>query len=157
MENEEMKKEETGMTMVSGFNQMTPNSKTKCNIQTNITDEKKVFNLESSVDYKLNECVGESLRVKQVLIKTFEKPLAEPIVDEETGEIVKDKEIKRVCILIDDNDKSYVTGSSIFTLQMLKYINMFGTQKMETEGLEIEIIKTAVKNSANKALGFKLL
>ncbi len=40
---------------------------------------------------------------------------------------------------------------------MLKYINMFGTQKMETEGLEIEIIKTAVKNSANKALGFKLL
>lgn len=157
MENEEMKKEETGMTMVSGFNQMAPNSKTKCNIQTNITDEKKVFNLESSVDYKLNECVGESLRVKQVLIKTFEKPLAEPIVDEETGEIVKDKEIKRVCILIDDNDKSYVTGSSIFTLQMLKYINMFGTQKMETEGLEIEIIKTAVKNSANKALGFKLL
>lgn len=157
MENEEMKKEETGMTTVSGFNQMTQNSKTKCNIQTNITDEKKVFNLESSVDYKLNECVGESLRVKQVLIKTFEKPLAEPIVDEETGEIVKDKEIKRVCILIDDNDKSYVTGSSIFTLQMLKYINMFGTQKMETEGLEIEIIKTAVKNSANKALGFKLL
>lgn len=157
MENEEMKKEETGMTTVSGFNQMTPNSKTKCNIQTNITDEKKVFNLESSVDYKLNECVGETLRVKQVLIKTFEKPLAEPIVDEETGEIVKDKEIKRVCILIDDNEKSYVTGSSIFTLQMLKYINMFGTQKMETEGLEIEIIKTAVKNSANKALGFKLL
>lgn len=157
MENEEMKKEETGMTTVSSFNQMTPNSKTKCNIQTNITDEKKVFNLESSVDYKLNECVGEVLRVKQVLIKTFEKPLAEPIVDEETGEIVKDKEIKRVCILIDDNEKSYVTGSSIFTLQMLKYINMFGTQKMETEGLEIEIIKTAVKNSANKALGFKLL
>lgn len=155
--NEEVKKEETGMTTVSGFNEVARTSKTNCYIETNITDEKKIFNLDSHVDNKLNDCKGESIRVKEVLIKTFEKPLEEPIINEETGEILKDKEYKRVCILIDDNGKSYVTGSSIFTMQMLKYIRMFGTEKMENEGLEIKIIETPVKNSSNKALGFELL
>lgn len=148
--------EETGM-MVSGFNQMQNKSNTKCYIQTNMTDQKKMFNLESHIDYKLNDCRGEMIRVTEVMIKTYEKPLKEPVVDEETGEIVKDKEIKRVCILIDDQGKSYVTGSSIFTMQMLKYINMFGTQGMEDEGVEIRIVETAVKNSSNKALGFELV
>lgn len=154
---EEMKKQETGMTTVSGFNEVTRTSKTNCYIETNITDDKKIFNLDSHVDEKLNDCKGESIRVKEVLIKTFEKPLEEPIINEETGEILKDKEYKRVCILIDDSGKSYVTGSSIFTMQMLKYIRMFGTEKMENEGLEIKIIETPVKNSSNKALGFELL
>ena len=155
MEKEE--KQETAMTTVSGFNEVATHSQTKCNIETNITDQKKIFNLDSHVDEKLNDCKGEMIRVKQVLIKTYVKPLKDPVIDEETGEIVKDKEIKRVCILIDDNNKSYVTGSSMFTLQMLKYIRMFGTQTMEDEGLEIKIIETPVKNSSNKALGFELV
>lgn len=150
-------KQETAMTTVSGFNEVATTSQTKCNIETNITDQKKIFNLDSHVDEKLNDCKGEMIRVKEVLIKTYVKPLKEPVVDEETGEIIKDKEIKRVCILIDDNNKSYVTGSSMFTLQMLKYIRMFGTTVMENEGLEIKIIETPVKNSSNKALGFELI
>jgi hypothetical protein len=154
---EEMKKEETGMTTVSGFNEVARTSKTNCYIETNIEDQKKIFNLDTHVDQKLNDCKGEMLRVKQVLIKTYEKPLAEPVIDEETGEVLKDKEYKRVCILIDDAGTSYVTGSSMFTMQMLKYIRMFGTQKMENEGLDIKIIETPVKNSSNKALGFELL
>ena len=154
---ESSEKQETAIAQVKGFGEMTSRSNTKCYIQTNMTDQKKMFNLESHIDYKLNECKGEMIRVKEVMIKTYEKPLKEPIVDEETGEIVKDKEIKRVCILIDDNGKSYVTGSSIFTLAMLKYINMFGTKQMETDGVEIRIIETAVKNSSNKALGFELV
>ena len=143
--------------VVSGFNSVQNKSKSKCYIQTNMTDQKQMFNLESHIDYKLNDCKGEMIRVKEVMIKTYEKPLKEPVIDEETGEIVKDKEIKRVCILIDDNGKSYVTGSSIFTMAMLKYINMFGTEVMENEGVEIRIIETAVKNSSNKALGFELV
>lgn len=157
MENEEVVKEETGLTQVSGFNEVARASKTNCYIETNIQDQKKIFNLDSQVDQRLNDCKGEKIRVKEVLIKTFEKKLEEPIFNEETGEILKDKEYKRVCILIDDAGVSYVTGSSIFTMQMLKYIRMFGTEKMENEGLEIEIIETPVKNSNNKALGFKLL
>ncbi len=156
-EEEVERKEEKAMTTVSGFNSVAMATKTTCTIQTNITDEKKIFNLNSHVDEKLNDCKGELIRVKQVLIKKYEKPLKEPVVDEETGEIIKDKEIKRVCILIDDNGKSYVTGSSMFTLQMLNYIQMFGTRVMENEGLEIRIIEIPVKNSSNKALGFELI
>lgn len=155
VENKEV--EETAIAQVKGFGELASKSQTKCYIETNMTDEKKMFNLESHIDNKLNDCKGELIRVKEVMVKTYEKPLKEPVVDEETGEIVKDKEYKRVCILVDDNGKSYVTGSSIFTLQMLKYIKMFGLTKMETEGVEIRIIETPVKNSGNKALGFELV
>lgn len=157
MENEEIKNNEKAMTTVQNFGEMEQATKTKCHIQTNIVDQKKIFNLDSHVDEKLVNCKGELIRVKEVLIKTYEKPLSEPIINEETGEVEKDKEYKRVCILIDDNGKSYVTGSNIFTLQMLRYIRMFGTETMENEGLEIRIIETEVKNSSNKALGFELV
>lgn len=156
---EEMEGEikETGIsTRVTGFGIRKSNSKTEINIETNITDEKKIFNLDSHVDAKLNDCKGELIRVKEVLMKTFVKPLEEPEVDVTTGEI-RDREIKRVTILIDDNGKSYVTASKSFALQLRRYIEMFGTATMENEGLEIKIIEVPVKNSNNKALGFELV
>ena len=82
--------------------------------------------------------------------------MAEPEVNEETGEIIRDTEYKKVCILIDDNGKSYVTGSKMFTNQMIRYINMFGVEEIEN-GLEIRVVERAVKNSGNKALGFELV
>lgn len=154
---EEAMQNENAMSIVQDFNSMMKQSNTKKQCFTNITDDKKIFNLDTHVDHKLNECKGEMIRVKEVLIKRFEKPLAEPEVDESTGEILKDKEIKMVCILIDDNNKSYVTGSKIFTMQMMRYIENFGTHAMETAGLEIKIIEVDVKNSSNKALGFELV
>lgn len=152
---EEVKKEETGL-MIKDFGEMeTVSGRSKTNVFTTITDSKLIFNLENTCDYKVNECKGELIRVKDVLIKVIETPLAEPEVNEETGEI-KDKEYKKVCILIDDNGKSYVTGSKMFTNQMMRYINMFGIQPIK-DGLEIKIVEKAVKNSSNKALGFELV
>ena len=55
--------------MVSGFKQIQNKSNTKCYIQTNMTDQKKMFNLESHIDYKLNDCRGEMIRVTEVMIK----------------------------------------------------------------------------------------
>ena len=124
-------------------------------IYTTIEDNKIIFNLENSCDYRINDCKGEKIRVKDVLIKINEKPLVDPIINEETGEI-KDKEVSMVTILLDDNKKSYVTGSKIFTMQMINYIRMFGLDSIK-EGLEIEIIEKPVRNSANKALGFELV
>lgn len=147
---------ETGL-MIKDFNEMeNVSSRSKTNVFTTITDNKTIFNLENTCDYKLNDCKGEVIRVKDVLIKVIETPMAEPEVNEETGEVVRDTEYKKVCILIDDEGKSYVTGSKMFTNQMIRYINMFGIQDIE-EGLEIRIIERAVKNSANKALGFELV
>lgn len=154
MENENVK--ETGL-MIKDFNEMeNVSSRSKTNVFTTITDNKTIFNLENTCDYKLNDCKGEVIRVKDVLIKVIETPMAEPEVNEETGEVVRDTEYKKVCILIDDEGKSYVTGSKMFTNQMIRYINMFGIQDIE-EGLEIRIVERAVKNSANKALGFELV
>ena len=147
---------ETGL-MIKDFNEMeNVSSRSKTNVFTTITDNKTIFNLENTCDYKLNDCKGEVIRVKDVLIKVIETPMAEPEVNEETGEVVRDTEYKKVCILIDDEGKSYVTGSKMFTNQMIRYINMFGIQDIE-EGLEIRIVERAVKNSANKALGFELV
>lgn len=147
---------ETGL-MIKDFNEMeNVSSRSKTNVFTTITDNKTIFNLENTCDYKVNDCKGEVIRVKDVLIKVIETPMAEPEVNEETGEVVRDTEYKKVCILIDDEGKSYVTGSKMFTNQMIRYINMFGIQDIE-EGLEIRIVERAVKNSANKALGFELV
>lgn len=152
-ENENVEVEETGLSTIQGFGALGKRTETKCNIYTNITDQKKIFNLDSKVDNLLNDCEGELIRVKEVLIKRYEKPMKEPVTDEETGEILKDKEISMACILIDDNEKSYATGSKVFTIQMMRYLDMFG---LNNEGFEIKIVKNKTEKG-NKALGFELV
>lgn len=157
MENEEIRKEnESQDLIVKDFSEIGSKRKSKQEIFTNIEDKKTIFNLDSNIDYRINDCKGEILRVKQIMIKRFIKELEEPIVNPVTGEI-KDKEIKIVTILIDDNQKSYVTGSKQFGLQFIRYIEMFGLDDLENEGLEIRIIEKQVSNSNNKALGFEIL
>ena len=152
-ENENVEVEETGLSTIQGFGALGKRTETKCNIYTNITDQKKIFNLDSKVDNLLNDCEGELIRAKEVLIKRYEKPMKEPVIDEETGEILKDKEISMACILIDDNEKSYATGSKVFTIQMMRYLDMFG---LNNEGFEIKIVKNKTEKG-NKALGFELV
>ena len=152
-ENANVEVEETSLSTIQGFGALGKRTETKCNIYTNITDQKKIFNLDSKVDNLLNDCEGELIRVKEVLIKRYEKPMKEPVIDEETGEILKDKEITMACILIDDNEKSYATGSKVFTFQMMRYFDMFG---LNNEGFEIKIVKNKTE-SGNKTLGFELV
>lgn len=150
-EEQEVKTEETAMSVVKDFSALAKRTNTKTDIFTNIKDNKKIFNLDSNIDYLLNDCENECIRVKEVLIKRFEKELEEPVINEQTGELIE-KEIKMCCILIDDQDKSYVTGSKIFTIQMMRYIQNFGINE---KGFEIKIIK--VKMNDGKALKFELM
>ena len=152
MEKEEVK--ETGL-MIKDFGELENTGKSKTDVFTTITDSKLLFNLDNHCDYKLNDCKGEVIRVKDILIKVISTPLDEPEVDE-NGNVTKDKEIKKVCILIDDTGKSYVTGSKMFTNQMMRYIGYNGIQSIQ-EGLEIKIIERDVKGTSNKALGFDLV
>lgn len=145
-------KEETGL-VIQGLGSMSKRTSTKADIFTNITDAKKIFNLDSKVDNLLNDYENSIIEVKEVLIKRYEKPMKEPICDEETGEIIKDKEISMACILIDKNDVSYATGSKVFTIQMMRYLEMFGIKE---EGFLIKIVKNK-QASGNKALGFELV
>lgn len=152
MEKEEVK--ETGL-MIKDFGELENTGRSKTDVFTTITDSKLLFNLDNHCDYKLNDCKGEVIRVKDILIKVIKTPLDEPEVDE-NGQVTKDMEIKKVCILIDDNGKSYVTGSKMFTNQMIRYIGYNGIQSIQ-EGLEIKIIERDVKGTSNKALGFDLV
>lgn len=154
-------KEEKGLqttnvgSQIMSFEDMRNNSKTQCNIYTNIEDRKKLFNLESKVDNLLNDCENELIRVKGILLKIYKKPLENPIIDDETGEIIKDTETTMSCILVDDNGTSYATGSKIFSIQMMRYIQQYGLTEFGN-GLEIKIVKNKTPNG-NKSLGFELV
>ena len=152
MEKEEVK--ETGL-MIKDFGELENAGRSKTDVFTTITDSKLLFNLDNHCDFKLNDCKGEVIRVKDILIKVIKTPLDEPEVDE-NGVVTKDMEVKKVCILIDDEGKSYVTGSKMFTNQMVRYIGYNGIQSIQ-EGLEIKIIERDVKGTSNKALGFDLV
>ena len=156
--NEEIKenREEKGLANVKGFDSLTYDSNTNANIISNIKDKKKLFNLGNHVDHLLNDCVGEKIRVVDVLLKTYAKPMKEPLIDEETGEVLKDTEFTMSTVLVDDNGKSYATGSKVFGIQLMNYLRMFG-DKDGFEPFEIEIVKQPVKGTNNKALGFELV
>lgn len=144
-------------TSILDFSNSRRNSDVDVTTFSNIKDKKKLFNLQSHVDTMINDCVGESIRVKEVLIRKFEKPLKEPVIDEETGEILKDKEINYSCVLIDDNGKSYATGSKTFIINLMTYLGDFEGSKELDKGIDIKIVKVSVPNSPNKALGFELI
>lgn len=156
MENQELQTI-TNEGNVLDFSNSRRNSNTEVTTLSNIKDRKVLFNLQSHVDYKLNDCVGDTIRVKGVLIRFFKKPLKEAIIDEETGEIIKDSETKVSCILIDDNGKSYATGSMSFALNLRSYLGDFDGEKELDEGIVMKIIKVDIPNSSNKALGFEIL
>ena len=156
-ENENVEVEETGLSTIQGFGALGKRTETKCNIYTNITDQKKIFNLDSKVDNLLNDCEGELIRVKEVLIKRYEKPMKEPVIDDETGEILKDKEYSMSCVIVDDNGKSYATGSKMFTLQLMRYLHREEQLGEKPETFDIKIIKKKVGENGNKALSFELV
>lgn len=145
--------EETAISVVQDLGSMSKKTDTKGAIFTNINDKKQLFNLDNHVDSLLNDCENEMIHVKYVVIKRYEKPMKNPEVDEETGEIIKDKELSMACVLVDNNGKSYATGSKVFTIQMMRYLEMFG---LSDEGFTIKITKTK-QESGNKTLGFELV
>lgn len=154
LENNEEKEE----MVVSGFGTLANASKTKKKTYTtlDITDVKTLYNLDNKdCDFKINDCVGQSIRVVDVVIKEFERELEVPIVDDK-GEVIQDRERKMVTILIDDQNQSYVTASKMFTLQMKRFIETFGVNVIKN-GLEIKIVNKKVKDSNNKSLGFELI
>lgn len=152
--NENLEQEELSL-QVNDVNNLTLGRKSNIKTFTTIEDAKLIFNLQNECDEKLNDCVDELIRVKDVLIKIIERDLEEPEFDE-NGEVIRDKEYSKVCILIDEAGKSYVTGSKMFTNRMIQLIDMFGINKIK-EGIDIKITKVSIKNSSNKALSFEIV
>ena len=127
------------------LNNLLASNKSKISVFTTIKDNKVVFNLESNIDKKLNDCKGAEIEIRDVYIKVIETPR-----DDES------LEIKKICILLDSEGTSYVTASKMFANQMIRYIESFGEDDIKN-GLKIKIIERPVKGSSNKALGFELV
>ena len=155
-EEKEMQVVENDNYIVTDFSGLGRNTSTKTEVFTNITDQKQLFNLENNVNYMLNDCEGETIRVKDILIKRYEKPLADPVIDDATGEIIKDKEVTMSCVLVDEAGKSYATGSKTFTIQLMRFLQR-KTAMLDTENFDIKIIKKKVGEKGNKALSFELV
>lgn len=155
---------ETAIAEVNNFANLVAesqnNGKTKQEIITNIKDVKKLFNIDSGVDAILNDCVGQRIKVKEVLIKRYEKELQEPIINQETGEI-KEFTTSMSVVLIDEDDISYATGSKIFGIQLMRYFTLLEKSGLLKNGnfepFEIEIIKSKFGDSDHDALKFKLI
>ena len=161
MENLENEKQEMLVAddnyAVMDFGGLGRNSNTKTEVFTNIKDSKKIFNLENNVDVLLNDCENETIRVKEVLIKRYEKPLKEVVIDDETGEVIKDKEITMSCCLVDEDGKSYATGSKVFIIQLMRYLQMQERMGQKDQTFDIKIIKKKFGDKGNKALSFELV
>jgi len=145
---------------IMSFEDLRQNSQTQIKTYTNITDRKRLFNLDNAKpDVMLNDCENQIIKVKGVYVNIYEKTLKEPLVNEKTGEIIKEigDILKTIsCILVDINGKTYATGSKTFTYQLFNYIQKWGLVDFEN-GLDIKIVKKPLPNSSNRALGFELV
>lgn len=130
---------------MNDINNLLASNKSKISVFTTIKDNKLVFNLESNIDKKLNDCKGAEIIIKDVYIKVIETPREDESL-----------EIKKICILLDSEGTSFVTASKMFANQMIRYIESFGEDDIKN-GLKIKIIERSVKGSSNKALGFELV
>ena len=153
--------EETGLIakqeaeIVNNFSGFTGNMNRPEQI-TNIRDKKQLVNLGKKVDKMLNDCEGKIITIDKILIKKYQKEIDEPVVNEETGEIISDTTTKTSMsiVIVDKDGTSYATGSKTFGYSLLNCINDFGD---EVEGLQIRIIKTMRAGSSNKSLDFELV
>ena len=138
--------ENKNQIIVSDIKDLGINKEMNQKIYTTIEDPKVLFNLDSNVDYKLNDCKGETIKVVDYLIRVIE------------NEVLEDGKVnnKIITIIVDDKGKSYVTASKVFANQFIKAVNYFGEAKIK-EGLIIQIKEVKLKNSSNKALGFELV
>lgn len=132
------------------------NNASKPDIITNITDRKQLFNLGKKVDKLLNECEGQEITVDKILIKKYQKTIDEPVVNENTGEIISDTTTKTSMsvVIVDENGTSYATGSKTFGYSLLNAIYEFDG---DIKGLKIRIIKTLRAGNKNKSLDFELV
>lgn len=155
MENQENEKKELALLKSEG----TTDTGTQIMTQTTLQDKKEIFNIENGeCDIKLNDIVGQEITVVNIFMKRIVSDLSDDEIEinEQTGEVIKDKKVSVVTILIDKDGKRYVTASKIFAISIYNLIRTFGIEDIQ-KGIDIKIIKKSVTNSPNKALGFELL
>ena len=61
------------------------------------------------------------------------------------------------CVLVNDENKSYATGSKVFIIQLMRYLQNRELMGEIGETFDILIIKKKFGDKGNKALSFELV
>lgn len=142
MESKEIVKQESGLSIVNNANATYSSFKPKTT-----EERKKLFNALEKCDVVINDIVGQTIEVKDIIVSEY------PRKDKETGEEMSKG---HRTILFDKENKSYVTASNYFFIAIAKLLTTFGEPDTWPEPMTIKIVKKAVKNG-NQALGFELV
>lgn len=110
----------------------------------NIEEKKKLFNCINSPDYKISDCVGETIKVTNYVAHSV-------IINSDRGE---DTEATRL-VLIDEEGKTYATVSTGIIQALSKIFSIFGTPSEWDEPMSLKVVEK--KSSKFKFITFEIV
>ena len=116
---------------------------------TNDDDVDMLLNSMQDVDFKLNDCVDETI----VVIGAYATEREVDSFNEETGEVITRK--KHTLTLFDENGKSYVTGSNACYMSFTDIVSIKGMPTKENP-LKLIPIKVDAQEKGHSYLKLKV-
>jgi len=99
-----------------------------------IEEKKKLYNAIQNCDVRINDIVGQTITVKDVYIREYEKKDLDENGNHRTG---------HTTILFDTDGKSYVTASNYFFNAIAQILSAVGNLD---KPIDIKIVKKPTKN-----------
>lgn len=122
-------------------------NKAYCSVKAETRADKiKLFNALKECDFKLNDVVGSTIKIKDVFYQEYTKE------DKETGET----RTGHRTIIFGDDGKTYVTASNYLYNTLRQIISVFGTPTEWGEPLAVEVVKQSMKDGKS-SLSLKLV
>lgn len=116
---------------------------------TNDDDVDMLLNSMQDVDFKLNDCIDETI----VVTGAYATEREVDSFNEETGEVITRK--KHTLTLFDENGKSYVTGSNACYMSFTDIVSIKGMPTRENP-LKLIPIKVDAKEKGHSYLKLKV-
>lgn len=114
-----------------------------CSISCETTEEKKtLYNALEECDVLLNDCVGQTIDIKDVYCEEKE------VIDEETGEV----KTKFRTIIFAQNGQTYATGSYGIFNSIRKIMSIFGAPTYSEGEVVVEVAKRPIGNGKSSLI-----
>ena len=132
MENNEVVKQESGISIIKHANNTYSSFKPKTT-----EERKKLFNALEKCDVLLNDCVGQEIEIEDIYVEETQSQ------DEETGEIKP----KFRTIIFDKSGQTYATGSYGIYNVMKKIVGIYGLPDSWEKPLKVKVAKRTTKDN----------
>lgn len=125
----------------------TQNNNIYCSIVAKDNEEKKkLFNALENCDLLLNDCVGQTIAMKDLYIEAYENE------EEDSGEV----KTKYRTIIFDEDGQTYATGSYGIYNVLNKIVAIYGLPNTWAEPVKVEVIKKPTRDG-KQSLSLKLV